>query len=457
MNRKLIINVCLFTLTMLAFTLGYYKNYWRVIEQDRFNGFDVYCQSQVLGRVIRAEKEGIFSDAGLNGWVRDDSIMKNMTWEQMTAFQFEIYTKNLDLGKSNFIIYDTQIGGQAMLFALIDKISPFSNSKNLNLFWIITSLSLAFLMSVFIFWVFKNYGFYPSMITFLLLISSPLLTIFGRNLYLVFSTFYLPFIIMLILLHYEALQNRTLSMKRLFIISVVLVFIKLFFTGFEFISTALVMFTVPLFYYLFLCRWKLNFFFKRFASVVLGAISAIIFYAILYSYQLSTIKGSFMWGFKNILSSFLRRSYGNSANFDIAFKSSFESNVFDVLRIYLRSPAIAFNKSNLFNLETLICILIIFSLLSILPKNISPSIYKNRKRNIPLVFTTWISILAPLSWFIIFKAHSYVHSNGFDDIVWCMPFLLFGFALLGSILSSIIKDIDIYYENQYKVTKDIIG
>jgi hypothetical protein len=457
MSRKLIINVCLFIFTVFAFTLGYYMNYWRVIDQDKFKSFDVYCQSQVLGRVIRAEKEGIFSDAGLNGWVRDDSLMKNMTWEDARAFQFDIYTKNLKLGKTNFFIYDTQIGGQAMLFSLIDKTSPFSNSTNLKLFWMITSLSLALLMSVFIFWVFKNYGFYPSLITFILLLSSPLLTIFGRNLYLIFSTFYLPFIIMLLLLHYESVQKTTISLRRLFIISSVLVFIKLLFTGFEFITTALVMFAVPLFYYLFLLRWKLNFFFKRFAVVVSGALSGTIFYVILYSYQLSTIKGSFIWGFKNILSSFLRRSYGNSADFDIAFKPSFESNLFDVLKIYLRSPALAFNKTNLFNIETLIWILIIFSLLSFLPKNISPTTYKFRKRNVALVLTTWVSILAPLSWYIIFKAHSFVHSNGFDDIVWCMPFLLFGFALIGSILSSLIKDIDLYYEKQYKDTKDIIA
>jgi hypothetical protein len=31
--------------------------------------------------MIRAEKEGIFSEGGLNGWVRDDSIMKDMTWD----------------------------------------------------------------------------------------------------------------------------------------------------------------------------------------------------------------------------------------------------------------------------------------------------------------------------------------------------------------------------------------
>jgi hypothetical protein len=47
-----------------------------------------------------------------------------------------------------------------------------------------------------------------------------------------------------------------------------------------------------------------------------------------------------------------------------------------------------------------------------------------------LVGATWFSILAPLSWFVIFKAHAYVHPH-MDYIAWHMPFVLFGAAVLG--------------------------
>ena len=48
---------------------------------------------------------------------------------------------------------------------------------------------------------------------------------------------------------------------------------------------------------------------------------------------------------------------------------------------------------------------------------------------IALIAATWFSVLAPLSWLVIFKAHAQVHS--LDVIVWHMPFIPFGFALCG--------------------------
>jgi hypothetical protein len=448
MKNKLFINLSIFTLITIAFTLGFYNDFWKVAEQGTFRDpYDIYCQSQVIGRVIRSETNGIFSERGLNGWVRDDSIMKDMTWEDMTHFQYRIYTENIKLGPVNFIYYDSQIGGQAMLFAFLDKISPFSNSTNLNLFWIITSVSLALLMSVFVFWISKYYGLYASLIVFLFLLFSPMLTTMGNDLYLVLSSFFLPFIIMLLLLYYESIGKLKINQIKLFLISIALIFIKLFFSGYEFISTFLVMFTVPLFYYFFLNSWKLNLFIKRSLSVVLGAISAIILNAILYSYQLSTLKGNFMWGFKNMLSCFLRRSYGNSTDFPEVFKASLEANVPAVLKLYYSSPALGFDNRTLLHFDSFIIRLIAFSMLVFISKNISPTTFKNRQVNKALMLTTWISLLAPLSWFVIFKAHAFVHFYGYDDIVWCMPFALFGFALFGSICSSLITDIIIFFKS----------
>ena len=442
MKRKSIINLFLFILITITFTLSYYKNIFHVVGPESFeDAYDMYCQSQVLGRVIQGEKEGILSEAGLNGWVRDDSIMKDMTWEEVCKFQYEIYKEEIKMGTTQFIIYDSQVGGQALFFAFLNKISPFSHTANLNLFWIITSLSMALLISAFVFWVSKIYGSIASMITFLFLLFSPMLTMLGNDLYVVLSSFYFPFITMLLLFYYESLGRINISAIKLFFISVVLISIKLFFSGFEFISTALVMFTVPMFYYVFLNRWKLKLFIQRFTSIILGSLSAIALYAILYAYQLSTLKGSLIWGFENMLSCFFRRTNGNSADFPEAFKASLDANLMDVLNMYLKSPALGFENYVYLTFKLLIFILIILSVLSFVPKKISPSVFKNRKINIVLIITTWISLLAPLSWFIIFKAHAYVHYYGYDDIVWCMPFALFVFAMIGSLSSSIIKDI----------------
>jgi len=57
-----------------------------------------------------------------------------------------------------------------------------------------------------------------------------------------------------------------------------------------------------------------------------------------------------------------------------------------------------------------------------------------------LTVTLWISILAPLSWFVIFKGHSYVHKVH-DPIVWFMPFMFYGIGLLGVTTEKFIRSL----------------
>jgi hypothetical protein len=444
MKRKSVRNKILFTAAMLVLAFSYYRNIWGVVDNKSFNESDVYCESQVLGRVIRSEKSGIFSEGGLNGWVKDDSLMKDMSWDQMTYFQFDIYTKNLKTGPPVFIIYDSQLGGQGIVYALIDKISPFSNSINLYVFWMINSFSLAFLITVFISWIFKNYGYKASLVTFLLILMSPWLTYFGRDLYLVLTFFYLPFIVLLMMLHYESGGKAKLSLTKIYLLSSGIIFLKLFFSGFEFITSALVMFTIPLFYYAILSKWKLKFLIARFAIIVSGVFTAIISYAIIFAYQLSTIKGSFWYGFEYMKYCFLKRTYGNSADFPEAFKDSLEANIMAVFKYYFHARAINFGLVGI-SFGFLILSLAVFSFISFLPERISPSTFSMRQRNLALVFTAWISLSGPLSWFVIFKAHSFIHL-GFDEIVWYMPFCLFVFATAGSVGSTIAKDLRSYFE-----------
>ena len=62
-----------------------------------------------------------------------------------------------------------------------------------------------------------------------------------------------------------------------------------------------------------------------------------------------------------------------------------------------------------------------------------------RQRNIALVFATWFSILAPLSWYVIFKGHSFIHTH-MNYILWQMPYTFFGFAICGLVIKSVFSD-----------------
>ena len=53
---------------------------------------------------------------------------------------------------------------------------------------------------------------------------------------------------------------------------------------------------------------------------------------------------------------------------------------------------------------------------------------------------TWLSILSPITWFILFKGQAYIHTHT-NYLAWHMPFTFFGFALCGFVLRSSILDI----------------
>ena len=135
-----------------------------------------------------------------------------------------------------------------------------------------------------------------------------------------------------------------------------------------------------------------------------------------------------------LVETFSRRSYDNPNKYiDPVYNQSMKSSVWEVLKIYFNGNQFVF-KSHNFNLSIsffqCICVLILATFFILLKYN--------SKKNIALTITLWISILAPLSWFVIFKSHSYIHTH-MNFIVWYMPFMLFGFVLIGNCVNQLFR------------------
>lgn len=52
----------------------------------------------------------------------------------------------------------------------------------------------------------------------------------------------------------------------------------------------------------------------------------------------------------------------------------------------------------------------------------------------------WFSILSPLSWFVLAKVHSYVHTH-INHVLWSMPFILLSMAFSGYIIKNLLVDV----------------
>ncbi len=148
-----------------------------------------------------------------------------------------------------------------------------------------------------------------------------------------------------------------------------------------------------------------------------------------------------MDGVAHVIYSFGKRTHGEAQGFPEVYAASLEAGTIGVVITYVNGIFFDFNNylshTNTFVSNFLLKVrygylIVLFMVMSVLLFLRSKKVIANRRRqDIALIWTTWFSILAPLSWYVIFKAHSFIHTH-MSFLLWQMPFTLFGFAVFGS-------------------------
>ena len=161
-------------------------------------------------------------------------------------------------------------------------------------------------------------------------------------------------------------------------------------------------------------------------------------------FQISSTTGSLKEAWNYIIFTLGKRSFGDPVNYSGFEAASLKAGLWPVLWRYFYDGR-AINLGNLIqtNIPWLqgqleigydkLFILFAFGNLIFIAfsqRNKQSLLYH---KTLALLYTTWFSALVPLSWFILFKAHAYIHAQ-LDYIVWQMPFTLFGFALCGMVI-----------------------
>ncbi|MEW5941462.1 MAG: hypothetical protein AB1750_17490, partial [Chloroflexota bacterium] len=139
----------------------------------------------------------------------------------------------------------------------------------------------------------------------------------------------------------------------------------------------------------------------------------------------------------SILDALNRRSTGDPTEFSGVFQEALRADLPSVLLTYLRFPTLTLSGvtisnpllSSILHLETWVWI-VLFAIASVVLLSKARYYLALRSKALALLAATWYSILAPLSWLVIFKAHAYIHIR-LAPVIWQLPFILFGIALIG--------------------------
>ena len=418
---------------------GFFSNTWRVADQNWFATHQKDTEAHVMGRMVKSRQDGIFSAGGLNGWGTAKST--DAEWIPSTELgpQYTAYLYELSFEK--FSTYNSQPAGQGMIFSLLDRLIPLSQQTKLRLFYVLTALLSAIALTAIIGWFYEEFGGWVAIFVLCSAVLSQWLTVFGKNLWWSLWAFYLPMIVVMYFLkRYRETLDRQLI--RFGIVIFIAVSIKCFINGYEYITTTLVMMMVPFVYYVILNKWSRQQCVKWTLAAGLGSGVAIFLSFIMLCFQIGAAKDGFMDGVEHIVWSFGKRTYGEAEDFPPVYAASLNAGTLSVVITYMNGIFFDLNNylsiSNDFISNFLLKIryyylIVLFVVMSVLlfSRSNKEILAERRPHYIALIWTTWFSILAPLSWFVIFKAHSYIHTH-MSFLLWQMPFTLFGFAVFGS-------------------------
>ena len=448
-NRSLARRLTKITLVVLSgvlLFLEFDRNAWKVVGSDWFWTHQRETESFIVARMVQSRQDGIFSEAGLPGLGSLDSSPPSYA-AIPARDQYRAYIKGLRFER--YSPYKSQVGAQGILFGGLDRLIPSSPRTKLSLFNGFNSFLSAVVLAFIILWFFKEFGLLPAVFVLVSTVASQWLAVIARNLWWSVWAFYLPMLVVM-----SFLRRRSIpSARRAWVLGSLLaasVFVKCLFNGYEFLTTTLLRAAVPLVCYAVRDRWNKKSLLQYGAAASAASILAVVLSMAILSVQIAALRGNTEDGIHHIISTMKKRTHGNSREFPAVYAASLKAGALPVVLSYIKGPFFSSHdfkpaensaaSPSRFQIPyaALLVLFLVASLLLVLKKKKASGALHPRAGP-ALLAATWFSLLTPLSWFVLFKAHSYIHTH-LNFLVWQMPFTLFGFALCGLIIRSFFKN-----------------
>lgn len=331
---------------------------------------------------------------------------------------------NFDHNINDLEPYLSQYGAHKFLFAPVYKSIQFVTKKipstfpsrskpiyNVVLLYGFVSLISALVMSLFFCWFIKEFGLFKGILVCLLQLTLPFFIIFAKSPYWLTATWFLPIVISMWYLNLNHKKNKFIPI--LFILMSSAFLLKLLF-NYEFYSSICIAALVPFVYYYFSKRISLKKLIGHTACIFIASLLAFSLNSFIHIDLISKINNVNFQEATAVFKTIIAKA--SSANLDqsaILTESKQIGLIPSFIKIFI-SPI-----SNLG-----IFIPPIFFLSALLYIHIK---FRKHTEIKPLIYTTWFAALAPLSWIILCRPHSYTHANLVMPVVWDISFTFFFF------------------------------
>ena len=434
---------------LLVMTLGFGWNTFRVADQGMFEGHNNDMESYVVGRLVQSRDRGIFSSGGLTGFGNTEAPLLTYA-DNPFPLQFNAFNDGATF--ASFSPYLSQIGGQGMFLSLWNRLWPAADgSAQLARFHLFNSVATSAALLGILLWLYHHTGPATAWAALAGIVGSHWLVLFGRNIWWSTWAFYLPMLAVIYALR-RGPPSDTCGYLRLAAWSAGGVAVKCFFNGYEFITTTLLMMLVPVLLHCLAQGDRPRRILAALAAAGTGALAGVLVTMAVLCTQIAIVKGGFTQGIDHIVASYVKRTHAHPDQIPGLVgeeRKALEIDVGSVLETHFSATYIDVGAMSVryglaeelwlpFSYRHLTWVTLLIAIALLLRGAWRNTPQQNRLER-AFVAATLFALLAPLSWFIIFKAHSYVHLH-MDSIVWQMPFTLLAFALLGLLLQRLATD-----------------
>jgi hypothetical protein len=431
--KKTVLPFVLIAILAAFFLLpNFYRNKWGVVETVRYEDWQTRYDRLVIARLVKTRQEGFLSASGLLGLgdVKEWNYLSRTNRRQFNAYI------NGDNFKT-YIAYQSNPGFQGVLYGIFDQIPFFNQSTKLKLFRGFTALVSAMVFGIIVSVSVREFGWLSGILILTFAAFSEWTILPAGNIFYNLWSFYLPPLLTTYLLA-EADKKNKFESKRIYSVIFITVLMKIVLSGFDFVTTVLVMTTVPFVFFSIYNKWDWKLLLDRLIKTSLVLLAATLTGLLILSLQIASYTGGFESAGSHIFERLAIYTVENPTIFGETDASA-ETSTLAVAVSYFAVQALAihFPKITVQILYWhLVLVFLLFSIVFFLRHRLADQVFPTR--GIALVASTWYSLLAPLSWFVIFKKHSFIHTH-VNPVVWQMPFTLLGLALCGFVIMELFK------------------
>lgn len=412
-------------LAYLPFGAQYGFNIIGSAEQSVFHNYELWTESWLLGRLALSRDEGILSHGG---------FLPVASVEDGRASYFE--GTPLDVEE----LYFSQSGGQAFLLHLPDRLLPLSPQNRYRVFRVLFGLAFALVVWLVVVWLRRAAGTGAAVAAGLATLLAVWPSSYARHPFHASAFYLLPLVAGLYALRLHR-RDAPVPLASAAALVFLCMLAKYLMNGLEFISTICVLALVPFVYECVARRIPLRASIRRLAVLSASICVAVgMGVAVLLAQIALTQEGGIGAARAHLTHKVAHRMHDVNESLSAHSFPQTKTSTLEVLQTsadadWIQPRSIA---SRWFPGVGAGWRPIPFWVFLLLFGVATAAFFLRRMQgdvtSRALLVSAWFSLLAPLSWFVVFKNHTAYHPH-MVPVTWHLPFVFFAAALVGHVLA----------------------